>query len=178
MKDMLIGGIVGGLGSAGFYGAGKALDALKSSVVGRRNSGTLNDGLGALDWKHTNRKAQTALEHVQKHGIPNYQREMHGVFRSDIQTVVESAWANRGNARVIADGMGGIVYNIPYQNVGYNTGYINFGQQMNYVTIVVQEGRSLKSLRVGIKAFESACDLSSSGDFDFFSTMMSGWESR
>ena len=33
MKDMLIGGIVGGLGSAGFYGAGKAVDALKGSMA-------------------------------------------------------------------------------------------------------------------------------------------------
>ena len=36
VKDMVAGGIVGGLGSAGFYGAGKAVDALRSSVVGRR----------------------------------------------------------------------------------------------------------------------------------------------
>lgn len=30
----------------------------------------------------------------------------------------------------------------PYQNVGYNTGYVNFGLQMDYVTIVVQENSS------------------------------------
>ena len=34
----------------------------------------------------------------------------------------------------------------------------------------------LKSFNVGSKAFESARDLSSSGDFDFFSTTISGWE--
>ena len=32
----------------------------------------------------------------------------------------------------------------------------------------------LKSFKVGSKAFESARDLSSSGDFDFFSTVISG----
>ena len=37
MKDMLIGGIVGGLGSAGFYGAGKAVKALHESFVDWRN---------------------------------------------------------------------------------------------------------------------------------------------
>ena len=36
MKDVLTGAVVGGLGSAGFYGAGKAVDALWGSVAGRR----------------------------------------------------------------------------------------------------------------------------------------------
>ena len=37
VKDMLIGGIVGGLGSAGFYGAGKAVKALREGIAGRGN---------------------------------------------------------------------------------------------------------------------------------------------
>ena len=36
VKDVLTGAAVGGLGSAGFYGAGKAVEALKGSFVGRR----------------------------------------------------------------------------------------------------------------------------------------------
>ena len=67
---------------------------------------------------------------------------MHGVFRGDVQTVIEDAWSNRANAKIVSDGMGGTIYNIPYQNVGYNTGYVNFGQQMDYVTIVVQDNSS------------------------------------
>lgn len=106
-------------------------------------SGTLNDGLGELDWTNTNRKGITALEHVQKHGTPNYQREMHGVCRGDVKTVIEDAWANRANAKIVSDGMGGTIYNIPYQNAGYNTGFVNFGQQMDYVTIVVKENTSI-----------------------------------
>ena len=35
VKDVLAGAVVGGLGSAGFYGAGKAVDALRWSVAGR-----------------------------------------------------------------------------------------------------------------------------------------------
>ena len=38
VKDVLTGAAVGGLGSAGFYGAGKAVEALKGSFVGRRSS--------------------------------------------------------------------------------------------------------------------------------------------
>lgn len=105
-------------------------------------SGTLNDGLGELDWTNTNRKGQTALEHVQKHGTPDYQREMHGVFNGDAKTVIEDAWSNRANAKIVSDGMGGTIYNIPYQNAGYNTGFVNFGQQMDYVTIIVKDNSS------------------------------------
>ena len=36
-RDVLTGAVTGGLGSAGFYGAGKAVDALWGSVAGRRN---------------------------------------------------------------------------------------------------------------------------------------------
>ena len=35
VRDLLTGAVVGGLGSAGFYGAGKAVDALWGSVAGR-----------------------------------------------------------------------------------------------------------------------------------------------
>ena len=38
VKDMMIGGIVGGLGSAAFYGAGEAVDALKRHVAGSGSS--------------------------------------------------------------------------------------------------------------------------------------------
>ncbi len=37
VKDVAIGGIVGGLGSAAFYGAGRAVDALRESFVERRH---------------------------------------------------------------------------------------------------------------------------------------------
>ncbi len=37
VKDTLTGAVAGGLGSAGFYGAGKAVEALRGSVVGRRS---------------------------------------------------------------------------------------------------------------------------------------------
>ncbi len=42
MKDVLTGAVVGGLGSAGFYGAGEAVEKLRGSVAGhdvRRGSG-------------------------------------------------------------------------------------------------------------------------------------------
>ena len=38
VRDVLTGAVVGGLGSAGFYGAGKAVDALWGSVAGRADS--------------------------------------------------------------------------------------------------------------------------------------------
>ena len=39
--------------------------------------------------------------------------------------------------------MGESIYKIPYRNIGYNIGYANFGEEMNYVTIVVEYGTSI-----------------------------------
>lgn len=55
--ELLIGGIVGGLGSAEFYGAGKAVEALKSSVVGRRG------GIETANMPFTFEQALNKLEH-------------------------------------------------------------------------------------------------------------------
>ncbi len=118
---------------------GKAKIGVQFGQESEVETGILND---KLDWSNVDRKGRTALEHVQKHGAPNFQRELHGVVRGDVKTTFENAWSNRINAKIISDGMGGTIYNIPYQNVGYNTGYVNFGQQMNYITIVVKEGTS------------------------------------
>ena len=110
--------------------------------VAVKGGGQASDGLGNLDWSNTNNKGQTVLEHVQRHSQPNYQREMHGVFKGDAQGMIENAWANRSSGNPFSDGMGGTIYNIPYNGAGYNTGYANFGQQMNYITIVTKEGSS------------------------------------
>lgn len=56
--------------------------------------------------------------------------------------MVEQAWANRAAGTSVSDGMGGIIYNIPYKNAGYQSGYTNFGQQMDYLTIVIKDGTS------------------------------------
>ena len=37
LKDVATGAVIGGLGSAGFYGVGKAVDALKEHLAGQRN---------------------------------------------------------------------------------------------------------------------------------------------
>ena len=42
VRDVLTGAVTGGLGSAGFYGAGKAVEKLRGSVVGRRNDADAN----------------------------------------------------------------------------------------------------------------------------------------
>ena len=47
-----------------------------------------------------------------------------------------NAWEQRHLVEPISDGMGGTIYNIPYKNAGYESGYINTGAQMDYITIV------------------------------------------
>ena len=48
----------------------------------------------------------------------------------------DDAWEQRHLVEPISDGMGGTIYNIPYKNAGYESGYINTGAQMDYITIV------------------------------------------
>lgn len=50
--------------------------------------------------------------------------------------MVNDAWEQRHLVEPISDGMGGTIYNIPYKNAGYESGYINTGAQMDYITIV------------------------------------------
>lgn len=64
------------------------------------------------------------------------------VFNGDPITLVEQAWNNRNTIEPFSDGMGGKIYNIPYQNAGYESGYKNRGAQMNYITIIVMDGSS------------------------------------
>lgn len=53
--------------------------------------------------------------------------------------MVNSAWNKRNSIESISDGMGGSIYNIPYENAGYEGGYVNTGKQMEYITIVTME---------------------------------------
>ncbi len=119
-------------------GIAKGWNALKEKVTNTWSKNRLDK----LDWSNVDGKGRSALEHIQKHSYPNYQRETHGVFRGDAKTIIEDAWTYRENAIIVSDNMGGTIYNIPYPNAGYNTGYKNFGQEMNYVTIIVQDGTS------------------------------------
>ncbi len=96
-----------------------------------------------LDWSNVSNKGETAIEHINRHGTPNYQRANHGVFYGDPQSMVKNAWANRQGVIPISDGMGGNIYNIPYKRAGYQSGYVNFGQQMDYITIITKENSSL-----------------------------------
>ncbi len=93
-----------------------------------------------LNWdKIISKKGETRIDHVNRHQILNNQRASHGVFNGNVRDIVNGAWKNRGNVEPIDDGMGGKIYNIPYENAGYEGGSINTGAKMNYVTIIVMD---------------------------------------
>lgn len=92
-----------------------------------------------LDWEHTNKKGQTRAEHVQRHAEAQPTRDQHGVFFGDPVKTVNSAWQSSGNVVPIPDGTGGYIYNIPYPNAGFESGYLNSGVIYDYVTIVIVE---------------------------------------
>ena len=92
---------------------------------------------GKLNWDAiVSKKGETRIDHINRHAVPNNSRETHGVFNGNPIDMVNDAWEQRHLVEPISDGMGGTIYNIPYKNAGYESGYINTGAQMDYITIV------------------------------------------
>lgn len=58
------------------------------------------------------------------------------VFNEKPVDAVNKAWANRATSTPIDDGMGGHIYNIPVENAGYESDFINAGAKMNYIVEV------------------------------------------
>ena len=90
-----------------------------------------------LNWDAiVSKKGETRVEHIRRHTVQNNSRETHSVFNGNPIDMVNDAWEQRHLVEPISDGMGGTIYNIPYKNAGYESGYINTGAQMDYITIV------------------------------------------
>lgn len=90
-----------------------------------------------LNWDAiVSKKGETRVEHIKRHTVQNNSRETHSVFNENPIDMVNDAWEQRHLVEPISDGMGGTIYNIPYKNAGYESGYINTGAQMDYITIV------------------------------------------
>ena len=90
-----------------------------------------------LNWDAiVSKKGETRVEHIKRHMVQNNSRETHSVFNGNPIDMVNDAWEQRHLVEPISDGMGGTIYNIPYKNAGYESGYINTGAQMDYITIV------------------------------------------
>lgn len=90
-----------------------------------------------LNWDAiVSKKGETRVEHIKRHTVQNNSRETHSVFNGNPIDMVNDAWEQRHLVEPISDGTGGTIYNIPYKNAGYESGYINTGAQMDYITIV------------------------------------------
>ena len=95
---------------------------------------------GKLNWDTiVSKKGENRIDHINRHGVPNMNRATHGVFNGNPVDMVNEAWEQRFLAEPISDGMGGTIYNIPYKNAGYESGYINTGATMDYITIITKE---------------------------------------
>lgn len=104
---------------------------------------SLENNLGDLDWDFVvSKKGETRVEHVKRHLTPMNTREIHGVFYGDPLTIINEAWSQRGKSKKVIEKNGGLIYNIPYENAGYESGYKNTGAQLDYVTIVVMKNTS------------------------------------
>ena len=90
-----------------------------------------------LNWDAiVSKKGETRVEHIKRHTVQNNSRETHILYNGKPIDMVKDAWEQRHLVEPISDGMGGTIYNIPYKNAGYESGYINTGAQMDYIKIV------------------------------------------
>ena len=116
---------------------GKGADEVKKIVEGGLSETSYGKSSGKLNWDAiVSKKGETRVDHINRHAVPNNSRETHGVFNGNPIDMVNDAWEQRYLVEPISDGMGGTIYNIPYKNAGYESGYINTGAQMDYITIV------------------------------------------
>lgn len=96
-----------------------------------------------LDWNTiVSKNGENRTDHILRHAIPNSNRKSHGVFNGNPITMVNTAWEYKHLISPFSDGMGGTIYNIPYENAGYESGYINTGDTLDYITIITMENSS------------------------------------
>ena len=117
------------------------LNAQRNAGAGKGNESGNKTSYGKssekLNWDAiVSKKGETRVEHIKRHTVQNNSRETHSVFNGNLIDMVNDAWEQRHLVEPISDGMGGTIYNIPYKNAGYESGYINTGAQMDYITIV------------------------------------------
>jgi hypothetical protein len=123
--------------SAASRGAFQGTDEIGEAIV---DIDAIDDGLGNLDWDAiVSKKGETRIDHINRHAFPKPERASHGVFYNNPVDEVNKAWAKRGTVTPIDDTMGGYIYNIPVENVAYESGTTNTGKIMNYVTIVTKK---------------------------------------
>ena len=133
-EAILVLSTLAGVGTS--YAAGKAIFK-EAGVVVETSYGKSS---GNLNWDAiVSKKGETRVDHINRHAVPNNSRETHGVFNGNPIDMVNDAWEQRHLVEPISDGMGGTIYNIPYKNAGYESGFINTGAQMDYITIVTMD---------------------------------------
>ncbi len=150
---MVVGMVASGVTAKGLNGieaeanklakAPKGIDGVTEGVgnlaedVGKVVETSYGKSSEKLNWDAiVSKKGETRVEHIKRHTVQNNSRETHSVFNGNPIDMVNDAWEQRHLVEPISDGMGGTIYNIPYKNAGYESGYINTGAQMDYITIV------------------------------------------
>ena len=132
MKDVLTGAVTGGLGSAGFYGAGKAVEKLRGSVAGRGDNKNIvpkpNHGQGFSKKGYFPKPGERTFEGFVKEWVPidaelslyTKSKEFNNV--SNIGGVFKRFGTKFGR-----HGIAGVHVHQPIRNVNLKTGKIRGG---------------------------------------------------
>jgi hypothetical protein len=79
------------------------------------------------------------LQHVQKHGVDNLNKDLHGVFDQDPALTVQEAWYRAQRLGIPMDAEGTLV--VPMgRRVGWEGGKLGSGGELRSVTIHTTEG--------------------------------------
>lgn len=93
-----------------------------------------------LNWSYRNpRSGEVAIDHIKLHEYNDLTKEKHGVFHGNAQKTVDYAWSKNPHAKPIVQGSRE-VYHLKYRNAGFEGGYDGTGEQLDYVTVVLERG--------------------------------------
>jgi RHS repeat-associated protein len=98
---------------------------------------------GPLDWSIVKKKTgETRWEHVQKHGVNDLKKDLHGVFDQDPVLTVQEAWYRAQRLGIKMDAEGTLV--VPMgRRVGWEGGRLGSGGELQSVTIHTTDGTKI-----------------------------------
>ncbi|TWT38309.1 polymorphic toxin-type HINT domain-containing protein [Blastopirellula retiformator] len=98
---------------------------------------------GSLDWSIVKKKTgETRWQHIQKRGINNTKKDLHGVFDEDAVLTVQEAWYRAQRLGIRMDDTGTLV--VPMgRRVGWEGGKLGTGVDLHSVTIHTTDGTKI-----------------------------------
>jgi len=124
-----------------------SLNSLRGKVANIRHQQSLGvakkngsaNNVPVLDWTRTNPQGQSAVDHVNLHGVNDLKKPKQGVFNGNPIQITEEAWAKAHQTKIqpVLQPNGNLIYDVPMgMPVGWEGGFKGSGAQLTNVRIV------------------------------------------